>query len=233
MKLWSAIAVTLTCATIFSAASLRGAIEWVAPRQETQASTDDPPKKVPVYVTNFELDVVPLPPGQRAAQAANPSRPGATTEPPPDPAKLASHLVDTMATKLVEALQKSGHSAQRLQPGQGRPDNGVQIRGIFAEVDSENHWRRAVIRSGSDTGAMNALVAVANLAKPDQALYEIAHLPGNTNRPGAVITLSPYVPLEKFDINKNADDKAFAGIAVRVVADLDALLRKNPAALPK
>jgi hypothetical protein len=129
-------------------------------------------------------------------------------------------------------LQQAGFPAERLLPGHARPSTGIQIRGIFAEVDSQNHWRRAVIRTGEDTGTMQAMVAVANLAKPDQALYEIARLPGNSNRPGAVITFSPYVPLQKYDLNKDADDAAVGKIATRIVADLAALLARNPAALP-
>jgi hypothetical protein len=78
---------------------------------------------------------------------------------------------------------------------------------------------------------MQALVAVANLAKPEQALYEIAQLPGNDDRPGAVITLSPYVPLTKFDLGKDANEDAFQKVAPRIVADLTALLNANPAAL--
>jgi hypothetical protein len=74
---------------------------------------------------------------------------------------------------------------------------------------------------------------VANLAKPEQALYEIAHLTGNEDRPGAVITLSPYVPLTKFDLSKDADENVFKGIAPRVVDALTDLLRRNPAAIPQ
>jgi hypothetical protein len=118
-----------------------------------------------------------------------------------------------------------------MHQGDARPDSGVQIRGLFAEVDNENHWRRAVIRSGDDSGKMEALVAVANLSKPDQALYEIAHLPGNEDKPGAVITLSPYVPLTKFDLSKDADENVFKAIAPRIVNDLTDLLNRNPAAL--
>ena len=198
---------------------------------QTQTSTVSP-SKIPVYVTNFELDVVPRPPGQKPAMPrADSSQPGAPTE-PPDPAKQASHLVNLMATKLIATLQQAGYPAQRLGPGDGRPSSGVQIRGVFAEVDSQNRWRRAMIRTGQDTGAMQAMVAVANLSKPDQALYEIAHLPGNTNKPGAVITFSPYVPLQKYELNKDVNDDAVARVASRVVADLTALLGKNPAALP-
>jgi hypothetical protein len=107
----------------------------------------------------------------------------------------------------------------------------VAIRGLFAEVDDENHWRRALIRTATDSGKMEALVVVANLAKPDQALYEIAHLPGNDNIPGAVITLSPYVPLTKFDVSKDAKEDVFQRIAPQVVNDLTALLSANPAAI--
>jgi len=75
------------------------------------------------------------------------------------------------------------------------------------------------------------VVSVANLAKPDQALYEIANLPGNENKPGAVITLSPYVPLTKFDVSKDADEVVFKSIAARIVNDLTALLNANPSAI--
>jgi hypothetical protein len=188
-----------------------------APANGPQSNTPAP--KPPVYVSDFIIDVLPPQPG--------------TQKPEDDPRKLASRLVELMSTKLVVALQKAGYTAVRMHPGDTRPDNGVQIRGLFAEVDDENHWRRAVIRSATDTGRMEALVAVANLAKPDQALYEIAHLPGNEDKPGAVITLSPYVPLTKFDLSKDADENVFKGIAPRVVNDLTDLLERNPAAIPQ
>jgi hypothetical protein len=144
---------------------------------------------------------------------------------------LARQLVELMSTRLVIALQKAGYSATRLRGGDTRPDSGVQIRGLFAEVDNENRWRRAVIRSATDSGKMEALVAVANLSKPEQALYEIAQLPGNEDKPGAVITLSPYVPLTKFDLSKDADENVFKSIAPRVVNELTDLLNRNPAAI--
>src|ERR1700730_485428 len=177
------------------------------------------PPKPTVYVSDFIIDVL--------------SEQSGAQKPEDDPRKLASRLVELMSTKLVAALQKAGYTAVRMHPGDARPDSGVQIRGLFAEVDSENHWRRAVIRSVTDTGKIEALVAVANLAKPDQALYEIANLPGNEDKPGAVITLSPYVPLTKFDLSKDADENVFKGIAPRVVNDLTDLLQRNPAAMPQ
>jgi hypothetical protein len=174
--------------------------------------------KPTIYVSDFQIDVVP-PSGQDAQK------------PEDDPQKLAHHIVELMSTKLVMALQKAGYSATRVHAGDPRPDSGVQIRGLFAEVDNENHWRRAVIRTAIDTGKIQALVAVANLAKPEQALYEIAPLPGNEDKPGAVITLSPYVPLTKYELSKDANEDLFRGIAARVVNDLTELLQRNPAAI--
>jgi hypothetical protein len=204
----------------FVLAVLLGAIWYgldLASAPAAASQTTAPLTKPPVYVSDFVIDVVPPDSGVQ--------------RPEDDPRKLASHLVELMSTRLVVALQKAGYSATRMNAGDARPDSGVQIRGLFAEVDNENHWRRAVIRSATDSGKMEALVAVANLSKPEQALYEIAHLPGNEDKPGAVITLSPYVPLTKFDLSKDADENVFKAIAPRVVNDLTDLLNRNPAAV--
>ncbi|HLZ91930.1 MAG TPA: DUF4410 domain-containing protein [Candidatus Acidoferrum sp.] len=173
--------------------------------------------KPEVYVSDFDIDV--LPPA------------GSAPKPEEDPRKQAGRLVDWMSTKVIAALQKAGYRAVRLHQGDARPDSGVRIRGLFAEVDKDNHWRRAVIRTAADSGKMEALVSVANLGKPDQKLYEIAQLPGNESKPGAVITLSPYVPLTKFDLGKDASEDDFQKIAARIVNDLTALLNANPSAV--
>lgn len=191
--------------------------------KERQTATSKPT----VYVSDFEIDVLPSESGNRMAAAPQ----AGAQAPDDDPRKQASRLVELMATKLIAALRKAGYTAVRMQPGAARPDSGVRIRGLFAEIDNENHWRRAVIRTAGDSGKMQVLVSVANLAKPDQALYEIANLPGNENKPGAVITLSPYVPLTKFDLNKDANEEVFKGIAPRIVSDLTTLLNANPAAM--
>jgi Domain of unknown function (DUF4410) len=183
--------------------------------------------KPTVYVSDFEIDVVASESGN-GTDAAPQARARA---PEDDPRILASRLVELMSTKLVAALRKAGYTAVRMRAGAARPDSGVWIRGLFAEIDSENHWRRAVIRTATDSGKMQALVSVANLAKPNQALYEIANVPGNENKPGAMITLSPYVPLMKFDLRKDANEDVFKGIAPRIVNDLTALLDANPSAM--
>ena len=184
--------------------------------------------KPTVYVSDFEIDV--LPPSDSGSKAQGSAPPGRQNQ-EEEARKRAGRLVELMSTKVVAALQKGGYTAVRMHRGDARPDSGVQIRGLFAEVDNENHWRRAVIQTADDSGKMQALVTVANLAKPEQALYEIATLPGNEPGPGAVITLSPYVPLAKFDLSKDANEDAFQKIAPRIVDDLTALLNANPAAM--
>ena len=192
--------------------------------KEPQTATSAKPT---VYVSDFEIDVVASVFESRIVAAP----PAGGQAPEDDPRILANRLVELMSTKLVAALRKAGYTAVRMQSGGARPDSGVQIRGLFAEIDGENHWRRAVIRTGTDSGKMQAVVSVANLAKPDQALYEIANLPGNENKPGAMITLSPYVPLTKFDLSKDANEDVFKRIAARIVNDLTALLNANPSAM--
>ncbi len=198
----------------------------VASPPQIDATSDEPP----VYVSDFGLDVLPANADPNTSTATPPPAPQAAAKQAEEARKQASRLVDRMAANLVLALQKAGYTAVRLRPGDARPDHGLRIRGLFAEVDDQNQWRRAVIRSGSDSGKIQVLVSVANLAKPDQALYEIAHLPGNESKPGAVITLSPYVPLAKFDLEKDAPEEAFQKTAARIVNDVTALLDANPAA---
>jgi Domain of unknown function (DUF4410) len=207
------------CCAAFLAAILFGS-NWSGPdfveassfTLVEQAATSG--TKPTVYVSNFEIDAVP---------ATTPVQ-----KPEDDPRRQANRLVELMSTKLVAALQRAGYNAVRMAGG--RPESGVQIRGLFAEVDQENHWRRAVIRGAAESGKIQAVVSVANLAKPDQAMYEIAPLPGNENKPGAVITLSPYVPLTKYDLSKDAKEADFQKAASQMVNDLTALLNANPAA---
>ena len=201
--------------------------------------------KPTVYVSDFELDVAPpnhaiqalgnaqtspisTPPTAAGARAQRPGTKPLTPE--QEKHKHAHELVNWMSVTLMAELQKAGYTANRLPAGDGRPGSGVAIRGLFAEIDNENHWHRALIRGADDSGKMQAVVSVANLARPEQAMYEIAPLPGNEAKPGAVITLSPYVPLTKYEIDKQADQAAFQIVASHIVRDLTELLAANPAA---
>jgi hypothetical protein len=65
------------------------------------------------------------------------------------PEAQASKLVDLMSKDIIADLQKSGHKAQRLAPGDAQPFTGAWVRGVFTEVDEGSRTRRAVIGFGS------------------------------------------------------------------------------------
>src|SRR5438874_8964645 len=97
--------------------------------------------KPTVYVSDFDLDVIPAKPGQAApastapapaASAANKTTGQTAPKEEEDPIVVARRLRDLVSTNLVDALQKAGYPAQRLGRDQGRPASGVQIRGVFA-----------------------------------------------------------------------------------------------------
>ncbi len=119
----------------------------VASPPQIDATSDKPP----VYVSDFGLDVLPANADPNTSTATPPPAPQAAAKQAEEARKQASRLVDRMAANLVLALQKAGYTAVRLRPGDARPDHGLRIRGLFAEVDDQNQWRRAVIRSGSDS----------------------------------------------------------------------------------
>jgi len=75
-----------------------------------------------VYVSDFVIDVVPAQSGVHGGRRS---------------AKSWRATSGADVTRLVVALQKAGYSATRMHAGDARPDSGVQIRGLFAEVDNE------------------------------------------------------------------------------------------------
>jgi uncharacterized protein DUF4410 len=194
-----------------------------AAQQTADASTA---KSRIVYVRDFELDAV----GgkEQKSPPAAASAPDAKKE--DGPAEQARKLVDFMSTTLVKELEKAGYTARRLRPGEARPAEGVGIHGVFAEPDEQNRLRRAVVGDGPSIGKMELFVGVSNLARPEQALYAVAD-PKSENKPGAVITVSSYAPVAKFEMEKNATEKTVKDTASTIVADLTLLLNANIAAV--
>ena len=83
-------------------------------------------------------------------------------------------------------------------------------------------------------GKMGLFVGVGNLARPDQPLYAIVDLKGienSGNKPGAMINVSAYAPVAKFDVQKDATEKMIKETASAIVADLTTLLNTNVAAV--
>ena len=141
-------------------------------------------------------------------------------------AEQAGRLVDFMAITLVADLKRAGYSVHRLRPEDSRPTDGIRISGIFAEPDPQNRLRRAVMGTFSPDGKMSLFVGIANLERPDQAIYAAAE-PGGANRAGSVITVSSYAPVARFELGKATTEKAVRDTAAGIVADLNALLGAN------
>jgi hypothetical protein len=191
-------------------------------------------KSTIVYVSDFELDAV-TGKDEKGAPVVAPAaaaQPDAKKE--DSPAEQASKLVDFMSSSLVKELEKAGYTAHRLRPGQTLPEGGIRIKGVFAEPDEENRLRRAVIGNTTTVDKMALFVGVANLAKPDQPLYTVVDLQGSQNsenNPGAMINVSAYAPVAKFDVQKDATEKTIKDTAAAIVADLTTLLNTNVAAV--
>ena len=54
---------------------------------------------------------------------------------------------------------------------------------------------------------MELYVTVSDASQPEQSLYEASTGKSSGNKPGAVITLNPYVGAAKFVMTKNAPEK--------------------------
>jgi hypothetical protein len=186
-----------------------------------------------VYVSDFELDAVNAEGKLEKGVPAIPPSTAAQLDPRREqgPVEQAGRLVDFMSATLVKELEKEGYSAHRLRPGETRPSDGIRISGIFGEPDEQNRLRRAVMGTFTADGKMSLFVGISNLARADQALYVAADPSGTDNKAGAVITVSSYAPVAKFEIEKNTTEKTVNDTATGIVADLSALLSANVVAL--
>jgi hypothetical protein len=144
------------------------------------------------------------------------------------PAVRAHALVNAVSESLVKALEKAGYTVHRQRVGEARPQTGLRIRGVFAEPDEQNRIRRLVVGGASTTPKMLLYVGVDDLTRPEQPLYELAKPPNNDARRGPVITVTPFSPVARFELDKNPSDDDLKKITRDIVADLNALLRANP-----
>jgi hypothetical protein len=189
-----------------------------------------------IYVSNFDLDLpggvkTPPPPGPtQTPAAADESKAEAKPEAKKEEtiSERTVKFIDFVSNALIKELEGAGYSAQRLRPGDPRPDQGIRISGVFAEPDDQNRWRRAMVGS-QNVGPMSLFVSVGNLSHPDQALYAIADPKSATPTIGPVISVSAYAPLARFPLPKSATEKTVRDIVGSIVADLTMLLRTNTA----
>ena len=142
------------------------------------------------------------------------------------PSVQARRLTDFFATTLLQILQKKGYNATRAS-GQN-PPSGAMIRGVFAETDAKNRIRRSLWGGTSSNPRFFLYVGIFNLARPDQPLYQPASEQPANSQYGPVITLNTYIPMAKYELDKNASEEDVLKICVQIAASLTALLAANP-----
>ena len=198
------------------------------------------PKTVRVYVSVFDINAepaapreparVPPPPApQRSRGSARPS-----TESPPvlsdaeASSKQAARLQAFFGDALLQALRKSRFTAVP-QPST-RPEKGVLLKGVFAEVDSQNHNCLAILGGTAPAPKFVLYVGAYNLARPDQPLYRIMTMETCDAHFGPLISLNNYIPMEKYEVSKSPTEDEVRKACAQIVANLTALLGANPAA---
>src|SRR5271168_1451775 len=196
--------------------------------QDPQANS--PSKSTVVYVGDFELDVAPAKEEKPAARGSAPGAPAGEQKKNETAAEQAKRLVDGLSASLVATLEHAGYTAHRLRPGDPRPEEGVRIQGVFAQVDEQSRLRKAILGSGLESPDLQLFFCVSNLARPDQQFYEIAGPKSADNKFGPVISISAYAPVAKLDIDREANDKALRDISAKMVGELTGLLKANPMA---
>jgi hypothetical protein len=201
-------------------------IQPAAARQEPPA----PSKSTVVYVSDFELEVVPAKDEKPPVRGNTPATSAPEQKKKETAAEQAKRLVDGLATNLVKTLDNAGYTVHRLRPGDPRPESGVRIQGVFAQVDEESRIRKAIIGSGLEPPGLQLFFSVSNLARPDQQFYEVAGPKSADNKYGAVITVSPYAPVAKLEVDREANDQALKELSAKIAADLTGLLQANPMA---
>jgi hypothetical protein len=195
----------------------------------------NPDKAITIYIRDFELDASDLTTdqsriGNGPLQGNGPLRRATGTGKSDDPAAEAQRVVKLMSDNLVEDFTKAEYATKRLAPGDYRPAVGILISGVFTELDEGNRVRRAVIGFGAGASTMQLYVTATDLAHPDQALYQADADDSSGKKPGAVVTMNPYVAVAKFAMEKNATDKTVKKTAKQITAEFDKRMRTSTAA---
>jgi hypothetical protein len=137
------------------------------------------------------------------------------------PADTARRLVDKLSESLVKELTAHSLPATRTFAGQTGPKKGWLVRGQFVEVDKGNRIQRAVIGFGQGATHMEVQANVTNLnTYPDTPFLLFGTEAGSGKKPGAVVTLNPYVAAAKFVMTKNATDKDVEHTGAEISAEI-------------
>lgn len=200
---------------------------------ENEKTTSTLPKLSPkaVYVADFSLDLQDFQ-SDTGVRGALPGglvdgalgqigqrlpQPLATT----DPAAKARVIVQTMAEALVGDLRERGIPAVRLQ-GEPLPHDGWLVSGQFMEVDEGNRLRRSALGFGQGASMMEVHVGISDLSGPTPTVpfVEFGAVKQAGGKPGAAVTLNPYVAAAKFVMEKNASEKDTRKTASEIAVEL-------------
>jgi hypothetical protein len=184
---------------------------------------DAPSRGVTVYVRDFELNV-------SSAAVPDPANPAYTDNRPEDLQLRSRQVQDSFAETLVETFRKQGYSSSRKQ---ALPGKGILLEGVFAEPDQKNRIRRALLGRGSPGTKLTLYVGVFDQKSVTQPLYVEAPVQEPDPNYGPVITLNSYIPMAKYEIDKDITEEDVRSICAQIAADLTALLERNPAVLAR
>ncbi len=206
-------------------------VAQTTPAQSPAAPMHGFTKDTPIYVSDFDLDTQNVQVDQGSAVSQR--RPGIFERPQKreqqDPQAQANMIVNTMATSIVSDLKKAGYNAQRLSSDAAKPSTGIWVHGVFTQVDEGSRMQRAVIGFGAGDVKMQLYVTMSDLAKPDKPLYEAASDATSGNKPGAVITMNPYVAAAKFVMEKNAPENTVKKTAGQISKQIEQHLTEHTA----
>jgi hypothetical protein len=202
------------------------------------ASSDFNPKSVHVYVSLFDINAAPGKEPAAITQVPAPQKP----QPGGRPSGQSPHVLQDAETSpkqadrlkaffgdtLVQALRKNGFNA--APQGSSRPEKGVLLKGVFAEVDSQNHNCLAILGGTTSASRFALYVGAYNLARPDQPLYRVMTMENCDAQFGPLISLNNYIPMEKYEVSRSPTEDEVRKVCGQVVANLRALLSVNSAA---
>jgi hypothetical protein len=220
------------------AALLPGNAQHVSkPHSGTQGSNFNP-KLVQVYVSPFDISAAPGKEPVAITRPPAPQKPQSGTnvsgESPhvlkdADTSSIqADRLKSFFGDALLQALRKNGFNAAPV--GSTRPEKGVLLKGVFAEVDSQNHNCLAILGGTTPASSFVLYMGAYNLARPDQPLYRVMTMENCDAQYGPVISLNNYIPMDKYAVSKNPTEDEVRRACAQIVANLRALLSVNSAA---
>jgi hypothetical protein len=165
-----------------------------------------------------------------AVDAQKSETPESDTPQDDSPRARAAKLVQLTSTTLVKVLEQAGYTVRRWRGSAALPENGVILRGVFAQVDPNAGLRRAVFGGPATDPKMLLFIGVGNLARPEQTLYQVVG-PQPVGNIGPLISVSAYAPVSRYELARDPSEDELRNIAGQISVDLTRVLNANPLAV--